>query len=64
MECSVCKEKMGLNGLRFGVCWDCATKESIIADGTDMYGKGPNGGEPAKTPMDKLKFILAEKRLG
>ena len=55
MACSVCSEK---RELRLGACWECATMESIIHDGLDMYDKGPNGDEiPAKTSMEKLIFM-------
>lgn len=46
---------------REGYCWECATAESIIADGTDMYDKGPCGtSKPAKGPMEKLKYLIAK----
>ena len=50
--------------LRFGHCWECATAESIIHDGTDMYGKGLDGGDtPAVTPMEKVKLLIQKRIL-
>ena len=57
MKCQVCEQETGANGLRFGVCWDCATAESIIDEGTNMYDEGLNG-EPAKKAMDKVRMLL------
>lgn len=46
-----------------GHCFDCATVESIIADGTDMYEKGIDGSEtPCRTAMDKV-VLLHQKGL-
>lgn len=56
MKCQICEQETGANDLRFGVCWDCATAESIIDDGTDMYDVGLNG-EPATKPMDKVRLL-------
>ena len=45
--------------LRFGHCWECATAESIIVDGTDMFEKGLDGSDvPAKTGMEKVKLLI------
>ena len=55
MSCKICDRNLEL---RFGVCWDCATMESIIADGVDMYDKGPDGSNtPARTAMEKLQYM-------
>ena len=55
-ECTVCKQN---KDLRLGVCWECAEAESIIAEGLDMWEHGPEDGpEPAKTAMDKLKYLI------
>lgn len=56
MACEICNKQTG--DLRFGVCMDCATAESIIYDGTDMFDQGPENEEPAKTAMEKLKFLI------
>lgn len=55
-NCGVC----GNGGeLRLGVCWDCATAESIISEGVDMFENGAESSEePAKTAMQKLKFLI------
>ena len=58
MKCSICKVEVGLNGIRLGVCWDCAQAESIIAEGLDMNDKSLTG-EPAKSPLEKVKLLLA-----
>lgn len=56
MICNIC----GNTGeLRESTCWDCATAESIIHEGTDMYDKGPAGdSNGAETAMDKLKYLI------
>jgi len=53
--CRICNEG---GDTRLGVCWNCAEAESVIKDGLDMYDK-----EVAKTPMEKLKFILKQRNL-
>lgn len=56
MACAICG---GEKSTRLGVCWDCATAESIIEDGTDMYENGPDGSsKSAVTAMDKVKFLI------
>lgn len=54
-----CKECDEIRELRLGTCWDCATMESIIVDGTDMYELGFNKetDHPAKTGMEKLRLL-------
>ncbi len=57
-ECKSCGKRADL---REGHCWECAEAESIIADGTDMYDTGMVFGEeerPAKSPMEKLLFLI------
>jgi len=60
MKCLVCNKNVGGNDVRMGVCWDCAEAEEIIANGVDMYDKGPDGDvkKPASTSMDKLRFLI------
>lgn len=56
-ECKSCH--CATRELRMGHCWDCATAESIIVDGTDMYERGIDGGDiPAKTGMEKLSLLI------
>jgi hypothetical protein len=56
MVCKICNKQ---NDLRFGVCFQCAEAESIIGDGLDMMDNGPDeNDEPAKTPLEKLKFLV------
>jgi hypothetical protein len=38
-ECKCCNRDLDL---RFGFCFDCATAESIIQEGLDMYDKEKN----------------------
>ncbi len=55
MSCNICGDPVET---RMGACFNCASAESIIAEGLDMWDNGPNEDNlPAKTPMDKLKFI-------
>lgn len=56
MICKCCDRDQEL---RFGYCWDCATAQSIILEGTDMYEKGLDGkeGVPAETSFDKIKLL-------
>jgi hypothetical protein len=55
-ECKVCKKH---RDLRMGTCFSCCDAESILADGVDMWEKGPKGDEePAKTAMEKLQFLI------
>ena len=57
MNCKVCGQVCGQNGLRFGVCWECATAESIILDGVDMRDVGYMG-RPARTALEKLSMLV------
>lgn len=55
-ECRICKKT---SDLREGGCWDCATAESIIDEGVDMFDKGLNGSkEPCKTPANKIRLLI------
>ena len=58
MQCSICKMETSANNLRFGVCWNCAQAESIIAEGLDMYDKSLTG-NPASSPREKVSLLLA-----
>lgn len=65
MSCIICGRK---KELRFGVCWDCATAQSIIIDGVDHYNKGLDSdnvnsfkgdkGYPAKTSLAKIHLLI------
>jgi len=56
MICKFC----GKSGeTREGGCFDCAEAEAIIAQGLDMYDKGPSKSDkPAKSAGEKLKFLI------
>ena len=55
MICKFCgKDK----ALRLGGCFDCADAESIIEEGTDMWGQGMENGEPATSAGQKLKLLI------
>lgn len=59
--CKCCERDVSGNDTRFGICWDCAEAESIIADGTDMYDRKNEkckGLEDHSIHMSKLKVIL------
>lgn len=58
MVCRICNKERG-SETRLGICWSCAEAQSVIHEGLDMYEKGPNNDDaPAKTAMDKLKFLI------
>ena len=59
MKCKCCDRYT--NDLRFGFCFDCATAESIIADGTDMYDNPITKQDGMSLEMSKVQAIL--KRL-
>ena len=59
MKCKCCDRNT--NDLRFGFCFDCATAESIIADGTDMFDEPILKQDGMSLEMSKVKAIL--KRL-
>lgn len=54
-QCQCCGR---MEELRMGVCWDCATCESIIGEGIDMYEKPIPRLEGYSEAMSKLRFIL------
>lgn len=53
MECEICHSKFGPNGMRLGVCFDCAEAESVILDGTDM-----SDNIVASTAREKLEWLF------
>ncbi len=58
MNCQCCGKD---RDLRMGHCFACVEAESIINDGVDMFDKGINGKDkPAKTAMEKLKFLISK----
>lgn len=56
-KCIICSKKT--NDLRFGFCFDCATAESIISTGVDMFDKNIND-ENLETDnaREKLQFLI------
>ena len=54
-ECICCKREYEL---RLGFCFDCATAESIIQEGLDMYDKEIPKQEGMSTSMSKVQYIL------
>jgi len=58
MSCNICGNPTAET--REGTCWECATAESIIADGTDMYDKTMAGIENPESgyPMNKLRYLI------
>ncbi len=61
MKCEICETEISSNDIRFNVCWDCATAESIIDEGLDMFDEGLAGEKvPAKTAREKLKFLIVK----
>lgn len=57
MKCIICERETNIENTRLGVCWECATAESIIAEGVDMFDEGLNG-QSAKSPADKVKLLI------
>lgn len=55
-QCNICERQ--INSLRFGVCFECATAESIIVEGLVMRNKPIPKIESYSTSMAKLKAIL------
>lgn len=62
MLCSWCKTLVGANEIRIGVCWNCATVESIINEGVDMDDAGlqdhTGDSKPAKTAKEKVLLLI------
>jgi hypothetical protein len=58
MSCICCQRNDRIDDLRFGVCFDCATAESIIYEGMDMYDKPIEKKEGMSFSLSKLHYIL------
>lgn len=56
MKCKCCDRVT--NDLRLGFCFDCATAESIIADGTDMFDEPITKQDGMSLEMSKVQAIL------
>lgn len=56
--CRCCESERAVNDLRFGVCFRCATAESIIDEGVDMYDKPIEKKEGMSMPLSKVHAIL------
>ena len=54
--CEICKRSG--KDTRFGVCFDCATAESIVANGEDMWDNPVDPVEGYSPHMAKVKAIL------
>lgn len=55
--CKCCERDVSGNDTRFGICWDCAESESIIANGDKKIEKSEDL-EDHSIHMSKLKKIL------
>jgi len=60
-QCKCCNRDLDL---RFGFCFDCATAESIIQEGLDMYDKEIPKQEGMSTSMSKVQYILKMYNVG
>ena len=56
--CRCCQRNGRIDDLRFGVCFDCATAESIIDEGVDMYDQPIEKKEGMSMPLSKVHAIL------
>jgi hypothetical protein len=56
--CRCCQRNDRIDDLRFGVCFDCATAESIIDEGVDMYDQPVEKKEGMSMPLSKVHAIL------
>lgn len=55
MKCKCCNRE---KELRLGFCFDCASAESIIKDGNDMYDKPIEKKKEMSLSMSKVQEIL------
>jgi len=58
MSCICCQRNDRIDDLRFGVCFDCATAETIIEEGFDMYDNPIPKIQGMSPSMSKLYAIL------
>jgi hypothetical protein len=56
MKCKCCNREE--KELRFGVCFDCANAESIIAEGVDMWDNEIQKTEGLSLALSKVQHIL------
>lgn len=54
-RCACCGR---MEELRMGICWDCATCETVIGEGIDMHDKPIPQLAGYSKSMAKLKYIL------
>ncbi len=57
MNCKCCNRE---KDLRFGICFDCANAESIIAEGVDMGDNEIPKKEDLSIQLSKLQYILEQ----
>lgn len=55
MKCKCCNQE---KDLRIGVCFDCATAESIIEEGVDMYDEEIPHVDSLSKSLSKVQYIL------
>lgn len=55
MKCKCCNRE---EELRLGFCFDCASAESILKEGTDMFDKPIEKKEEMSLSMSKVQEIL------
>lgn len=55
MKCECCNR---VKELRLGICFDCATSESIIVEGVDMYDREVEKSDGLSDGLSKVKHIL------
>lgn len=55
--CKCCGRNEDLRG---GICWDCATAETIVANGLDMYDKPVTPLPGYSIHMAKVRAILKQ----
>lgn len=56
MKCKCCERT--INNARMGICFDCASCESVIAEGLDMFDEPIQKVEGYSSHMAKLKYVL------
>ena len=58
-KCKLCGGKFSPNNIRLGICWECASLQSVLVDGTDMYDKKilDNFSLPTGTANNIIKYL-------
>ena len=59
----VCERDVGGNNLRLGICFECATFESLIQDGIDMYDNEADKKINGSPSLNILRNILEAYRV-